>query len=282
MPTLAHRQVDPNLSAASSSSTSATSTTSSSSSTSGVPWVNGAPSGSSTTLYLFTFLITILVLGLISSALLLRAYILRRRFHRRVEEALRAGRPLPADAAAALGLGPRRTGLGARGKKEKKHGLMPTMWESEMQRDSGGDNRDSEHDDETRDVMMEKEESKWDDLTPLSVLHFPPTLPPPPPAPIEMPPPPSTATILRSMFSTRSPYPDRPPLTTTMTNTTIPTSRAVFSVPDAGEEIVVGVMIAMPVEEGSSAAEKWSLLEDGEERDLPEVCLGVMSAKIGE
>ncbi|WVF65843.1 hypothetical protein IAT40_000580 [Kwoniella sp. CBS 6097] len=282
MPTLVLRQVDPNLSATSSSSaTSASSTSSSSPSPSGAPWVNGAPTGSSTTLYLFTFLITILVLGLISSALLLRAYILRRRFHRRVEEALRAGRPLPPDAAAALGLGPRRTGLGARGKKEKKHGLMPTMWESQMRRDIGGE-KQCENQHEEVDVLLEKEESSWDDLTPLSVLHFPPNVPPPPPEPIQMPPPPSTATIIRSMFSTRSPYPERPQLIQTITSQTIPTSRPVFSVPDAGTEIVVGVMIAMPVEEGSAAEEKWSLLEDGEERDLPEVCLGVMSAKIGE
>ncbi|OCF31648.1 hypothetical protein I316_06653 [Kwoniella heveanensis BCC8398] len=278
MPTLVNRQVDTNASATSSSSSSAPS---SSSSPSAAPWVNGAPSGS-TTLYLFTFLITILVLGLISSALLLRAYILRRRFHRRVEEALRAGRPLPPDAAAALGLGPRRTGLGARGKKEKKHGLMPTMWESEMRRDTDAEKWGNEHEEDLEDGLLEKGESNWDDLTPLSVLHFPPTLPPPPPEPIQLPPPPNTASILRSMFSTRSPYPERPPLTTTLTNTTIPTSRPVFSVPDAGTEIVVGVMIAMPVEEGSAAEEKWSLLDDGEERDLPEVCLGVMSAKIGE
>jgi hypothetical protein len=70
------------------------------------------------------------VLALISGALLLRAYYVRRQFQRRVEEAIRAGQPLPADAAAALGIR-----NGANRKKEKKHGPMPGMWEAEMWRD---------------------------------------------------------------------------------------------------------------------------------------------------
>lgn len=86
---------------------------------------------SSSSLYLFTFLITIVVLALISGGLLLRAYYVRRQFQRRVEEAIRAGLPLPADASAALGI---RTGGPNNRKKEKKHGPMPGIWEAEMHR----------------------------------------------------------------------------------------------------------------------------------------------------
>lgn len=77
-------------------------------------------------LYIYTFLITIIVLASISGALLFRAYYIRRRFQRRIEEAIQNGQPLPQDAAAALGL------LRPRQKKEKKLPPMPGMWEAEM------------------------------------------------------------------------------------------------------------------------------------------------------
>ena len=60
---------------------------------------------------------------------------MRRQFQRRVEEAIRSGRPLPDDAAAALGIGGRGGGRLNNRKKEKKHGPMPGMWEAEMWRD---------------------------------------------------------------------------------------------------------------------------------------------------
>lgn len=83
----------------------------------------------SSSLYLFTFLITILVLAGISGGLLFRAYYVRRRFQRRVEEAIRAGQPLPRDAARALGLNrPAR-------KAEAPLGPMPGWWEAEMRLD---------------------------------------------------------------------------------------------------------------------------------------------------
>jgi len=55
----------------------------------------------------------------------------RRQFRRRVEEAIRAGQPLPDDAAAAFGIRNRPNNR----KKEKKHGPMPGIWEAEMWRD---------------------------------------------------------------------------------------------------------------------------------------------------
>lgn len=101
---------------------------------------------SNTTLYLFTFLITIVVLGLITALLLLRAYYVRRAFHRRIEEAIRSGRPLPPEAFPSL-----RTNR--RGKKEKQHGPMPSMWEAEMWRNG-------------HEWMTEKDAQKdWQSLT---------------------------------------------------------------------------------------------------------------------
>jgi len=49
---------------------------------------NGGPSSS---LYLFTFLATLFLLLFVSSAIILRSFILRRRFRRRIEEAILAG-----------------------------------------------------------------------------------------------------------------------------------------------------------------------------------------------
>lgn len=82
------------------------------------------------TLYLLTFLITLVVLAVISAALLLRAYYVRRRFQRRIQEAIANGQALPPDALAGLGITRPR-----RGKPEKKVGPMPTMWEAEMYKD---------------------------------------------------------------------------------------------------------------------------------------------------
>ncbi|TDL22118.1 hypothetical protein BD410DRAFT_788805 [Rickenella mellea] len=54
----------------------------------------GIPTGSST-LYLFTFLATLLLLLAVSTAIVVRSFIIRRRFRRRVEEALAQGIYLP-------------------------------------------------------------------------------------------------------------------------------------------------------------------------------------------
>ncbi|KAK6907403.1 hypothetical protein I203_101397 [Kwoniella mangroviensis CBS 8507] len=282
MPTLAVRQ-DPS------------STTTSNTSTETAPIYNTNPGGGSTTLYLFTFLITILVLGLISSGLLIRAYILRRRFHRRVEEALRRGEALPPDAAAALGLIPRRPN--ARNKKEKNHGLMPTMWESEMWRDdekAGLEDVSDERDgDGGGEGVVDKE--GWDELTPLSILHYTtsdPTISTTVQPPINMPPPLTPGSYFRSLWSSRglttitntTNTSQRPGLTHRPTSMLIPTQKPVFSVPDVGEDVVVGVMIAMPCQ--GAMEDRWNITknqdDEGEEmgRELPDVCLGVLGTRL--
>lgn len=75
-------QTTPTVSSA--SSTSSTSSPTASQSNDG----NGGPSSS---LYLFTFLATLFLLLFVSSAIILRSFILRRRFRRRIEEAILAG-----------------------------------------------------------------------------------------------------------------------------------------------------------------------------------------------
>lgn len=127
---------------------------------------------SSTTIYLIALLITIIVLAGISAALVFRAYYMRRRLSRAMQESVRTGQPLPAHAAAALGIfrpdpyaGARR---GGRLGKEVKHvGAMPSMWEGEMYRDieSGWEK------DEEEDSLLEKKGKdgswsgdEWDDI----------------------------------------------------------------------------------------------------------------------
>jgi hypothetical protein len=70
------------------------------------------------------------ILGIIAAGLLFRAFFIKRRFRRRIEEALANGQALPPDALAGLGVvrpAPR--------KGETKLGPMPVLWEAEMYRD---------------------------------------------------------------------------------------------------------------------------------------------------
>lgn len=126
------------------------------------------------TLYLFTFLITIIVLALISGALLFRAYYVRRRFQRRVEEAIRNGRPLPTDAAIALGL----MRPGRPGKKEKKLGPMPMIWETEMLIEKDGEKQGDDERDVGMGVGMGRDRIRaagdWSDITVCPfIIHIP-------------------------------------------------------------------------------------------------------------
>ena len=55
-----------------------------------------------------------------------------------------------------------------------------------------------------------------------------------------------------------------------------------YEVPDKGSEVVVGVMIAFPSQEGGS--DRWSTnsgdMDEGQQ--VPDVCLGIMEATIGD
>jgi len=278
------------MSASASASASPTSDTPLASSSSAAPSTGSTVSSS---LYLFTFLITIIVLGLISAALLTRAYYVRRRFHRRVEEAIRTGQALPPDAAAALGLNRPNRGL----KKEKKIGLMPTMWEAEMWKDEVDEKEGSirrgsvaslkEKAGEVR--VSEKEvEDDWDELTPLAMIHFPPDEPTPPPNVPDLSSYRTTMPrrqLLRSLFSSE-PVPPFDSLDMrfdhlhrTTTTTSVVQNNPALRAPPEGTDVVLGVLIALPTEEGK-ASDRWSVQSAEDEHEVPEVCLGVMQATV--
>ena len=58
----------------------------------------------------------------------------------------------------------------------------------------------------------------------------------------------------------------------TMTEHTGPAWR----LPEEEEDLTIGVMIALPVEQ----KEKWEKAEAEEEIEVPSVCLGIMTAKV--
>lgn len=68
-------------------------------------------------------------------------------------------------------------------------------------------------------------------------------------------------------------------LARTTTAISLPPIKPVWTIPHDGEEVTVGVLIAMPVE--GAAAERWDIdADDVEEAEVPEVCLGVMAGSV--
>ncbi|EJC97932.1 uncharacterized protein FOMMEDRAFT_149402 [Fomitiporia mediterranea MF3/22] len=80
----------------------------------------------SSSLYLFTFLATLLLLLAISCAIVIRSFIIRRRFHRRVQEALADGSVLPPHAPGPGGFG----GIG--GGRRRDFGEKPKLWDAHL------------------------------------------------------------------------------------------------------------------------------------------------------
>ena len=247
---------------------------------------------------------TIVILAIVSALLLTRAYYIRRRFQRRIEEAIAAGQPLPQDAAIALGLV--RPGAD-KGKKEV--GPMPAIWDARMEKE---------------DREQFEEEKGWDTLEvghrfmirshpaiplvsqtwplphaqPVALIHFPPPLPEALPEKLVFPPAPHE----RLLQFFRDPRPFLPSATDFVPRRFRPAAppeaglaraitrifikpQIVHDAPEVGEECVVGVLIALPVQPGD---ERWSGLgakgDDGEEQEerVPEVCLGVTECTIRE
>lgn len=62
----------------------------------------------------------------------------------------------------------------------------------------------------------------------------------------------------------------------------IPKTEPKWTIPPPGEEMILGVMIAMPTQ--GKGEELWETegMEEGEEKDLPNVELGLINAKMGE
>lgn len=95
----------------------------------------------SSSLYLFTFLATLLLLLAVSCAIVIRSFIIRRRFHRRVQQALAEGVILPP---------PPGAGGGQRGRRD--FGEKPKLWDAHLVPDE-----------------PESSETKWHSMMPVSV-----------------------------------------------------------------------------------------------------------------
>ncbi|KAG8898797.1 hypothetical protein FRC01_010759, partial [Tulasnella sp. 417] len=105
-----------------------------------------APStgGGNNMLYLFTFLTTLLLLLGVSCAIIARSVMHRRRYRRRVEEALARGLPLPPDLVqetqeAEANLQLVLTGRTRRRKRRPPLGPKPVLWEVSLDDDKGRD-----------------------------------------------------------------------------------------------------------------------------------------------
>ena len=125
------------------------------------------------------------------------------------------------------------------------------------------------------------------DSKPLCLTHDAPPLPPPEPIDVNtLLPQKRGPWFLRPFLTPRlpdltayvasHPNPNRPQLGRTDTAITLPPIKPVWTVPEDGEEVTLGVLIAMPVE--GKAADLWDLDDrDEDESEVPEVCLGVMT-----
>lgn len=103
--------------------------TSATTSASSTPSSSSEPSlTSSAALYLYTFLATLVLLLAVSSAIVIRSLILRRRHQRIVEEAIRTGTWLPHQA-----YDPRSS------RRRRDIGKKPKMWEAWLRSRDGGD-----------------------------------------------------------------------------------------------------------------------------------------------
>ncbi|KAG0701631.1 hypothetical protein DFH29DRAFT_925588 [Suillus ampliporus] len=99
---------------------------------------------SSAALYLYTFLATLVLLLAVSSAIVIRSLILRRRHQRIVEEAIRAGTWLPHQP------------YDPRGSRRRRDvGKKPKLWETWLRTDDGGADT----------------KCTWDDIMPVYAAH---------------------------------------------------------------------------------------------------------------
>ncbi|KZV62200.1 hypothetical protein PENSPDRAFT_758879 [Peniophora sp. CONT] len=214
----------------------------------------GGGGGTSSSLYLFTFLATLLLLLCVSSAIILRSFILRRRFRRHVEEAFYAGVWAGGD------MPPGFPGSAGANKKNNV-GPRPVMFDAY--------------------VAKKAEHEKWDDVQPVSALAvLPPAVPSNTstpnlltgtPQPISsLPPPRGLARLLPSRFI----YPHQDQSQTEMTS---PISAG--SAAPTPESVQVALLVAMP-DARRAAASETSDGRDGEE--LPELVLGVRKVEYRE
>ncbi|BEI82987.1 hypothetical protein CcaverHIS002_0308550 [Cutaneotrichosporon cavernicola] len=238
---------------------------------------NGPPTpdtnrGTSTQMYLFTFLATVCLLSIVAIGLLWRAIHVRRRFHRQVVEAMARGEPPPNFRSPFISRYPPGP------KKVAELGPMPLMWENEIRRtdwdvEKGGKGEDG------------WVEDTWQDVVPMAIVSVPDPEPEPhsatrTPPPVEIPQLSTVTAELRDTFRDMIPRRSRDPPRVRDPSTETPVTMQkpiVGEVPDPGTALRVGVVIAMPCEAGA----RWTPV-DPEEADVPEVMLGVMECVVSD
>ncbi|CAE6366300.1 unnamed protein product [Rhizoctonia solani] len=261
--------------------------------------INGG-GGVNSTLYLFTFLTTLLLLLAVSCGIVIRSFVLRRRFHRRVEEAIAAGVLLPGQGDG--GVGPR----GHFGTYRRPIGEKPIMWEVWIDPSVGG--------------KYPSASSEWSNIQPLAVTKIsevsPGTALPPKAEMTQQEAPVETSllgrlglySILRGDRShTRAapsinPTPSSPdvPLPTLGYNASVPHegAHADKAKPSDGERSVqVAVFVAMPdpsrpryipgsssspIDENGVKGKQRSLEQpttSTDEHEIPEICIGISQAQ---
>ncbi|CAE6438376.1 hypothetical protein ACGC1H_006995 [Rhizoctonia solani] len=262
--------------------------------------INGG-GGVNSTLYLFTFLTTLLLLLAVSCGIVIRSFVLRRRFHRRVEEAIAAGVLLPGQGDG--GMGPR----GQFGAFRRSIGEKPTMWEIWIDPSVGG--------------KYPSASSEWSNIQPLAVTKIsevsPDTALPPKAEMTQQEAPVQTSLlgrlglysiIRRGRSRTRAapnvnPTPSSPdvPLPTLGYNASVPHDGAHTdkSKPSDGERSVqVAVFVAMPdpsrpryvpgtssspIDENGAKGKQRSLeppTTSTDEHEIPEICIGISQAQV--
>lgn len=172
---------------------------------------------------------------------------------------------------------------------------MPCLWEAEMWRDENIDRASKGWESLTVRFVLPTLlhfaycQEDIDNLQPLSMLRFPPkSKTPPPSAPLQTHEPRRRSYLRRAFFLPESPNPrpasemnppTRPPAQRLVTGASLKQEGPVFKVPKQGEECVVGVLIALPVETRKGEQEREAMEE--EDVGVPEICLGVMSCHVG-
>jgi len=138
---------------------------------------DGMPSGlaSNATLYLYTFLATLVLLLAVSSGIVIRSLVMRRRHQRFVEAAIRAGTWNPSrDPFNNVLMND--LGLGGRRRRRRDIGEKPRLWEVRLANEESEDEDGTEEEaglGKGKDVMpVGKGRTEWADIMPLSARYM--------------------------------------------------------------------------------------------------------------
>jgi len=245
---------------------SASSSLSSPSSTDTTSSNNNSTPPNSSSLYLYTFLATLVLLLGVSAAIVFRSFILRRRHQRLIDEAIQNGTWVPPS-------------FGPSGRRHNDIGEQPVIWEAWV-----GSDKNAEEDS----TLKGKEvEAGWRSILPVSARYLnPPILPEPTPDanranPLD-PSPHSRAILPWRMYSNRYRYRRRTPtptptpvLPTPSPNINPSTTSLNFADPTAVPTVQLTVLIAMPI----PPSIRKQLRQDDDE-GAPVVEFGVLNVNI--